>query len=342
MGGSFSCYEGAPVPPHQFVSDTTGHNFAWEVDVLGDGNGSYLNDVAIINDTLAYAVGEFNVRDSSGAWKLPPYNVARWNGASWEPSTTSDSGYDYGPLRCVLAFAPDDIWAGSSTPEQWDGRRWTFHGGSRGFVARAGVSIRKMWGTSSRDLYAVGDGGHIWHYNGTAWKELPSGTTLDFRDIYGAWNIQSMTWDILAVASRYPVNSDRKIVAISGESVTPLLDYPIQYSLEGIWFVPNRFHVTVGGGVYEKKTLDEPLWRNGMLDITPYHAHAARGLDVNDLFVVGDAGEILHYNGMTWQSSRTHIPYAASYNAVAVRGDAVLAVGTNGVRGVVTRGRRVH
>ncbi|MDL1891482.1 hypothetical protein FBQ87_01125, partial [Sphingobacteriales bacterium CHB3] len=38
--------------------DTTSHNFTWQIDTLGDGNASTLNDIAIINDTLAYAVGE--------------------------------------------------------------------------------------------------------------------------------------------------------------------------------------------------------------------------------------------------------------------------------------------
>src|SRR5437867_933439 len=38
--------------------DTTSHSFQFFRDTLGDGSSSVLNDVAIINDTLAYAVGE--------------------------------------------------------------------------------------------------------------------------------------------------------------------------------------------------------------------------------------------------------------------------------------------
>lgn len=39
--------------------DTTSHDFTWQIYTLGDGTGSScLYDVAIINDTLAYAVGE--------------------------------------------------------------------------------------------------------------------------------------------------------------------------------------------------------------------------------------------------------------------------------------------
>ncbi|MGH2567306.1 MAG: hypothetical protein ACRDGA_03130 [Bacteroidota bacterium] len=42
--------------PRDERPDTTSHNFAWQTFVLGDGN-SILYDVAIVNDTLAYAVG---------------------------------------------------------------------------------------------------------------------------------------------------------------------------------------------------------------------------------------------------------------------------------------------
>ena len=38
--------------------DTTSHDFSWKTFTFGGGGGSVLNDVAIVNDTLAYAVGE--------------------------------------------------------------------------------------------------------------------------------------------------------------------------------------------------------------------------------------------------------------------------------------------
>ena len=52
--------------------DTTSHNWTYTLDTLGE-SGSYLLDVAIINDTLAFAVGEIHIGDSV-------YNIAKWNG----------------------------------------------------------------------------------------------------------------------------------------------------------------------------------------------------------------------------------------------------------------------
>ncbi|MBI3006249.1 MAG: hypothetical protein HYY49_12660, partial [Ignavibacteriales bacterium] len=53
-----SCKDVGVIPPEDNSPDTTSHNFTWTIDTVGDGNSSVLYDVAIINDTLAYAVGE--------------------------------------------------------------------------------------------------------------------------------------------------------------------------------------------------------------------------------------------------------------------------------------------
>ena len=63
----------APFPP-DFL-DTTSHEFVWHVERLGAG-GSYFRDVAVINDTLAYAVGTISAKDSTGQWQ-DMFNMAR-------------------------------------------------------------------------------------------------------------------------------------------------------------------------------------------------------------------------------------------------------------------------
>ena len=91
-----------------------------------------------------------------------------------------------------------------------------------------------------------------------------------------------------------------------------------------------------------KLTIGEPVWRNGRLDVTPNRMNAVRGLDIDDLFVAGDAGDVLHYNGRTWHSDIAQTGFMGSYNALAFKGDVVLAVGTNSVRAFIARGRRIR
>jgi hypothetical protein len=70
--------------PPELTADTTSHNYTWQLELLGNGAGSgVFYDVAIINDTLAYAVGELYMKDSLGQDDPHAYNVARWNGRQW-------------------------------------------------------------------------------------------------------------------------------------------------------------------------------------------------------------------------------------------------------------------
>ena len=53
-----------------------------------------------------------------------------------------------------------------------------------------------VWGTSSTDVFAVGSGGTIVHYNGNTWSTMTSGTIQHF---YGVWGTSSS--DIFAVGT---------------------------------------------------------------------------------------------------------------------------------------------
>ena len=80
--GGFSC--NLLTGPHNSTGpDTTSSNFTWTVDTIG-GPGSILYDCSVVNDTLAYAVGELFPRDSAGGSNQSElYNAAVWNGEQW-------------------------------------------------------------------------------------------------------------------------------------------------------------------------------------------------------------------------------------------------------------------
>jgi len=42
-----------------------------------------------------------------------------------------------------------------------------------------------VWGTSPSDVYAVGDGGTILHYDGNSWSTMTSGTTVVLNGVWG-------------------------------------------------------------------------------------------------------------------------------------------------------------
>ncbi|MEW6510406.1 MAG: glucosyl transferase [Bacteroidota bacterium] len=331
-----------PLPP----LDTTSHNFAWTVQTLGDGNSSVLYDVAIVNDSLAYAVGEVYLRDSSGGFDPLPYNLANWNAKHWEVkrATVLYRGSNITPpLYAVFVLSPAEIWLSAGVPIFGDGQTWTqYHLFDMGVLTQNDGSILKLWASSPSNAYFVGNRGTIVHYDGNNWQKLASGTTLTVRDIYGSVNPQSGALQVLAVASDPLSSTDRAIFEITGSTVRPVSDAPIVWSVSTVWFVPGQRYYVAGSGIYERHLLSDPLWQNGPLDITHYYIEGIRGNALNDIFAVGGFGEVLHYNGATWRSFKTVTGLAnGNYHAVAVRGNLVIAVGIeSGAGAVIAVGRR--
>ncbi len=323
--------------------DTTSHNFTWEIYEFGGQRGSsVLYDVAIVNENDIWAVGEIHTAetdtfDSLGNW-VPPYNAVHWDGGEWELVRFMVPGPGYSEIYSVFALGPNNVWMGQGSARHWDGHQWTIYNSNNGFPGT--FRIRKIWGTSSENLYFVGDNGNIVHYDGRYWLLLLSEIELDFRDVWGAWNPQQQYWDVIAVASRLYVNYNRLIFQLK-PSYTLLSDSGINWPLLAVWFSSGRKYYVAGSGIYEKHQLSERQWQNGPLDITHYTIFGMRGNAINDIVAAGGVGEIIHFNGMTWKSffDVTQLGYG-NYYAVDMEGDIIAAVGQDAPRGVIAMGRR--
>jgi hypothetical protein len=319
--------------------DTTSHNFTWQIDTLGDGASSELKDVFIINDTCVWAVGEISFRDSSGNFISPPSNYAVWNGSQWKLNTSYEPGYLYGSLYAVFAFSANDIWVGSTIPEHWDGRKWTFYGVARGFPT--GFYISRIWGTSSTNLFVVGTGGSIVHFDGLAWTTLASGTTLPIQDLWSTLDKRGNS-EIIAIASDKYFNQGMQVLEIQGSTVRPYPDSGLIWTLSGVWFQHKEIKYVVGGGMFKQTALGPGGgWVEFDQGVTTYYTQAIRGQASNDIAVVGDYGVVLHYNGMSWRNyqSETYLTNGSFY-AVTLKRNLLVAVGQIGDRAVTLIGRR--
>ncbi len=319
--------------------DTTSSNFTWQTFTLGGAASSALFDVAIINDTLAYAVGEIYINDSTGQVDPQPYNLAIWNGNSWRiqkvPYYYQGQSF-YGPIYTLWAFNSNDIWFGIGNMIHWDGNNFNAVDISS---AWGPYRINKIWGMSSSDFYIVGDSGSIAHYNGNSWTKIESGTTLDVRDIWGAQNTNTSAWEIFATAGNPYITPDREIIQISGTTVQAILAQGIVGGPNGIWFSPEQYYWAVGEGTWEKHpTLADAIWHSQTL--TSYTIGAVRGNGINDVFMCGAYGEVLHFNGDSWKSYQSQTGIVGAYSGLAVRGNTVIAVGVESVQAVVLIGKR--
>ena len=323
--------------------DTTGNDFTFNEYTFGGNAGSCaLYDCTIISEDNIWCVGEINIADTSqNGYTL--YNAVHWNGTDWQLKRIPfvfNGQNDYGPIYSIFSFNKDDIWFGSNI--HWNGQEYNYLDDQALF----GWVANKMWGTGSNDLYAVGNGGHIAHYQNGVWSKIESGTSLQFLDIYGATDTQNGDQQILAVCTQNnpPGNG---IYTIKGNTVTEISSkfnfpgYTIPPELFGIWFVPYKHYYIIGDGIYEKRLLSDSTWGNGPLEITRYATTGIRGTGINDVFVSGAFGEFLHFNGVRWESFINNLgQFSGSYGSLAIKNNLVVTVGYVGEQAKILVGHR--
>jgi hypothetical protein len=113
-------------------------------------------------------------------------------------------------------------------------------------VSGATCSLSGVWGSSATDVFAVGEGGTILHYNGSSWTPMASVTTADYLDLSGVWGISGT--DVFAVGDGYdPVLGTITILHYDGSAWSPVDSGTIN-PLSGIWGISGTDVFAVGDG----------------------------------------------------------------------------------------------
>lgn len=330
---ALTCKKESPTAPPSEL-DTTSHAWTFTINLLGDGGGSELYDISIVNDSLAYAVGAVYKRDSSGNFEINPFNLAVFDGQRWNLEQVSVSFHGNTiivPLQGVCAFSSTEIWFAGSLPIYGNGATWQMY--DLRTTLNPYIDVSKAWGPNSQQMYFVGLNGTIVSYFNGSWQKLASGTSLNIQDAYGAGN------NILAVASNPGESLDKEILQINGTSVTQLSTAPIQWPLSSVWFAPGHYYL-VGQGIYGKTSLSDNLWQQDPIDTVDFFS-CIRGNSWNDFFVAGGYGQLLHFNGKSWRSYESILGLQnGSIARIAVKGNLMIGVGSLGSKAVAFIGRR--
>jgi hypothetical protein len=279
------------------IPDTTSHDFTWQVDSIGELT-SGLFDVYAISEDNIWAVGDIKKTDSSGN-KLK-YNAVHWDGPKWELKRILYRG-GFWTIETNFAFNSKDIWFEAFV--KWDGSNF-IELPIPGILI--GQSIKKMWGISSNNIYVVGSGGFIAHYNGSTWQKLNSGTTINLKDVWG-FKDSDVVW-----TCGYASNSSESILlrydGVNWETVWKWhfqqgsSDSAYEGLLSSLWAVDSDSLIVVGGdGVYRQDVdgKSAPRVEKLYLGAFPFRV---RGSASNNIFIVGDKGMVWHYNGATWKN----------------------------------------
>ena len=325
--------------------DTTSHNFTFEMFTFGEEIGSsVLFDVAIINENNIWTVGDIWIKSDTSATGYIKYNAVHWNGTEWKLHRimfyTICGQYNRTPYpaKAIFVFNENDIWIAM------DGDQIARMNGTVQVSVEClpySFVINKIWGTSSNNLYVVGNSGNILHYNGMRWRRIESHTTLNINDIWGDYNPKTNEWEILAVGGNILAGYENCVIQIHSNNSTKRLNTEgAEWPLRSTWFEAGGNYYIAGSGIYQKHILNDNIWKNDIFSITTYSTNRIRGIEINDIAATGGAGELLHFNGYSWKSFIDEVGIPGNYYSTDINGNTIISVGQSSNQAVITIGKR--
>jgi hypothetical protein len=305
--------------------DTTSHVFTFQSFTFGEHSSSALYDVAIIDENNIWAVGEIYMLDSLGRPDPNAYNAVHWDGTKWELKRILYKG-GFWTIRTIFGFSPNDIWF-SGYVRYYNGQ----------FIELPipdiliGWGINKLWGSSSEDLYAVGNNGNIAHWDGKKWRKIESGTTVDLLDIWGSnygtiWASGYTSDYSVTTLLRYDRNVWNKVYEGSGNNQN---NNEYIGPISGVW-TNNKFftYVASWGKIYKQPN-------NNILNIKRLTqnfsevAFSIRGTNHNNIFIVGQHGLIGHFNGFSYKEISELKNNNENFLKTAVKNNKAIVCGYN-------------
>lgn len=240
-------------------------------------------------DVWAFSKSDVWVLDGSAT-------VQRYDGAAWSTLATPSKG----GLSCIFARSSTEVWlcAGEEVL-RYDGTSFQAMD-----VSAVGLgSLSDLWASSPNDLWIVGDQAILGHYDGTRWTGTRAGSPFNVSvwgsgpsDVYalGTFDLvhyDGTTWTNVDI---HAGGDDARVFGTSASDV---------------WV----------SGSSELNHFDGMTWTT--VETTGFvgDISAIWGPAPNDLWGVGSAGAIAHYDGKTW-SEVTHqaigSPYLRQFLAV--------------------------
>ncbi len=326
---TLTCKKEPPVvPPPPSGPDTTSHDFIFtQYKFGGSGGSSYFNDVAIINESDIWAVGQVFANESTGKPDPILYNVVHWNGSAWTllrlkyfpPGAIGDSAVEMG--TSIFARSENDIWLVAGYAYHFDGS------GFSPFYNTGAEGAKRIWGDSAGGLWSGGNGGTMAHYSSGVWTKLTSGTNLNIQDIWGGVNPTTGQEEILAVASNFLALPEAKaMLQISGNTVTAVNDSGLALALSSVWFIPGWKYFVGGSELFGASSIGNSWEIDTAMNPSQY-TFSIRGTAKNDIFMVGGYGLVSHWNGETLRQYTELGSFYGNYYSVSFKGNTVAAVG---------------
>jgi hypothetical protein len=211
-------------------------------------------------------------------------SLAGWSGATWFPTVPSTlmpqmyGAWARSPLDAYIVGFDDNGAGLERIAHRGSTGTWTTFG-------TGGDALDDVWGTDATHVVAVGTNGRALHGSGTNFSAKSTGTTAALRGVWGSGTIFYAVGDA-GTALRYNGGSWQS--ETSGTSVI----------LRAVWGIdPELFAVGDGGVIVRRSAAG--VW-SSMSSGVAVTLRSIWGRSASDLFVVGDDGTILHFDGVSW------------------------------------------
>jgi hypothetical protein len=300
--------------------DPTSHDFTWtEYSVPNEASitGSW-----VFSDTAIWVVSN---------------NLYRLRGSEWKQVAEFNSG------TSVFAFTENDAWF------TYYEIIWRWRNGKREEIRLENApyklwdpatdgAFRAAWGTSSNDMFFVGDKGTIVHFDGTNWMKFPKVTQRHIRSVWGTASndVWACGWDettALSVLLHYDGSNWKEIDVLTLGDIRAG-----RHGLLNIWSCDSAGHkIVVGSGSLVWRKTDEGNWRQDSADLKNELGGGGaspigiRGNGANDLLAAGGYGYISHWNGKSWHRyDQFWQPGSNLYgaNTLSIKGNTAVVAGS--------------
>ena len=258
-------------------------------------NAMPLNGVAFTGFGEAYAIG-------------PKGTVLHYDTSVWAADLRFPTLPTVNMVSIVTAGANEYVLGDNSTVYVLDHGAWT----ARMQLTKSYVA---MWAAPTGEIFVVGPSGVFAKYDGTTWVE----TVVGAASMYAVWGTSAT--DVYAVGQLGPNSA---IEHYDGSTWSPVTVANAGI-LRAVWGTGNEVFAMGSGTMLAHGVA-------GAFSLQPIPSINARGIwgsAVDDVFIVGDSGTILHWDGASWTQLETAFDtmlYAISGSSAAE----VFAVGDGG------------
>jgi hypothetical protein len=283
--------------------------------------------------------------------------VLHYDGTGWSSMSIDALA---SPLQAVWGSGPSDVWAAGDRGMllHYDGSEW------RTVREGLGHKLTGVDGLSDSDLFVVGE--HtVLHRSGNEWSRLAlvgDQANARFADVslvaltphmVGSGGLFYFNgWELRSIDAPYYVRSYAEAVWGSDAGEILVVGYGVHRYQNGSWssvlpdhrirdvWADTRSDMYAVGQRWDTDTYRGSILHFDGEDWTPfeisrmrYSASGVWGSSGSDVFVVGENGVILHWNGDVWEEMES----GTYEHLVAVRGSAHDNVYAVGARGTVLR-----